>query len=94
MPELCSSHGLLLILLMWSCADTVEDVFYTEVYEKHGSCNHNQLTMPAYFATALELHRRYPFLVGCPMRATACTHMHPMQCLIMSLACVSQAACN
>ena len=66
MSSAVTRHGLLLIRLMWSCADTVEDLFYTEVYEKHGSCNHNQLSMPAYFATALELHRRYPFLVGRP----------------------------
>lgn len=44
----------------------MEDLFYAEAYEKHGSCNHNQMSVPAYFSTALELHHRYPFLVGCP----------------------------
>ena len=44
----------------------MQDLFYASIYEKHGSCNHNQLSVPAYFSTTLELHRRYPFLVGCP----------------------------
>ena len=82
-----SSHGLLLIQLLWSGADIVEDLFYTEVYEKHGSCNHNQLSMPAYFATALELHRRYPFLVGRPC-ALPHTLAPPFCAIILAQACV------
>ncbi|KAK9838103.1 hypothetical protein WJX81_001599 [Elliptochloris bilobata] len=42
--------------------DTVDELFYAQVFEKHGSCNTNKLSVPAYFSTGLELHRRYPFL--------------------------------
>ena len=44
-------------------ADTIDELFYAQEFQKHGSCSITRLSVEDYFTTALDLHRRYPFLV-------------------------------
>jgi len=48
----------------WRCgADTANERFYADQFEKHGTCNINQLSAPKYFSAALQLHQRHAFHV-------------------------------